>query len=229
MFISLVIHGRYTAVWMSEKIIATLAGFIIATISSTGYVGIALLMGIESACIPLPSEIIMPFSGYLVSTGRFSLLLVATAGAIGCNLGSVLAYWIGAWGGRPAIERFGKYVLLSMHDVDRATYFFEKYGAVTVFVSRLLPVVRTFIALPAGVARMPQLRFHIYTFAGSWPWCFVLAYIGMRLGAAWETNPAFKQAFHRFHTAIIVLLLIGVVCFVWTHLKSRTRTRATQA
>ena len=127
--------------------------------------GIALLMGIESACIPLPSEIIMPFAGYLVYTGQLNLFWVATAGAIGCNLGSIPAYWLGAWGGRPAVERFGRFVLLSRHDLDRTQPFFEKYGGITVLLGRLLPVVRTFIALPAGIARMNQFRFpplHLY-------------------------------------------------------------------
>src|SRR5258707_12965281 len=117
---------------MTEKIIGLLAHFIIAVISATGYLGIALLMGIESACIPLPSEIIMPFSGYLVYTGRFQLLWVATAGAIGCNLGLAVAYWVGAHGGRPLVERFGRYGLLSRHDLDRTTAFFLKYGSITV-------------------------------------------------------------------------------------------------
>ena len=180
-------------------------------------------MAIESACIPLPSEIIMPFAGYLVSTGRFNLILVATAGAIGCNLGSVVAYWIGAWAGRPFIERFGKYVLVDVHDLDRATHFFNKYGSITVLIGRLLPVVRTFIALPAGIVRMPQLRFHVYTFVGSWPWCFVLAYVGMKLGEQWGSNPAFKAAFHRFHLAVEIALLAGIVWFVWTHLLARKR------
>jgi membrane protein DedA with SNARE-associated domain len=204
---------------MTEKILAVLAHFIIAVISSTGYLGIALLMAIESACIPLPSEIIMPFSGYLVYSGRFQLLWVATAGAIGCNLGSAVAYWVGAHGGRPLVERFGKYVLLSRHDLDRTTHFFLKYGSITVFLARLLPVVRTFIALPAGIARMPQLRFHIYTFLGSWPWCLALAYVGMRLGRSWETDPRFKEIFHRFHLGVEAVLLAAIVWFVWSHWK----------
>jgi membrane protein DedA with SNARE-associated domain len=206
---------------MTEKILAAVVGFIVATISATGYAGVALLMAIESACIPLPSEVIMPFAGYLVSTGRFNLFWVATAGAIGCNLGSVVAYWIGALAGRPAIERFGKYVLIDVKDLDRATHFFDKYGSITVLIGRLLPVVRTFIALPAGITRMPQLRFHIYTFIGSWPWCFVLAYVGMKLGQQWDSNPAFKEAFHRFHLAVEIVLLLGIVWFVWTHLTGR--------
>jgi membrane protein DedA with SNARE-associated domain len=125
---------------MTEKILAVVVSFIIAVISASGYAGVALLMAIESACIPLPSEVIMPFAGYLVSTGRFNLFLVATAGAIGCNLGSVVAYWIGAWAGRPFVERFGKYVLVDVHDLDRATHFFDKYGSITVLIGRLLPV-----------------------------------------------------------------------------------------
>jgi membrane protein DedA with SNARE-associated domain len=211
---------------MSEKILAVLAGFITSLIGATGYVGIALLMGIESACVPLPSEIIMPFAGYQVYLGHLNLYLVATAGAIGCNLGSVVAYWIGAWGGRPLVERFGRYVLLSSHDLDRTTAFFEKYGSITVLVGRLLPVVRTFIALPAGIAKMNQLRFHIYTFVGSWPWCFVLAYVGARLGQGWDTDPRFKAVFHRFHLAVEVVLLAGIVWFLWSHLKNRSRDQA---
>jgi membrane protein DedA with SNARE-associated domain len=209
---------------MSEKIIATLAAFIIAVISAGGYAGIALLMGIESACIPLPSEIIMPFAGYLVHTGQLKLFWVATAGAIGCNLGSIPAYWLGAWGGRPTVERFGRFVLLSRHDLDRTEYFFQKYGGLTVLIARLLPVVRTFIALPAGIARMPQLRFHLYTFIGSWPWCYALAYVGMKLGDRWESDPRFKAIFHRFHLAVELVLLAGIIWFVYTHWKNRIRT-----
>ncbi len=204
---------------MSEKIIAYLAGFITAIIGASGYWGVALLMGIESACIPLPSEIIMPFAGYQVYLHHLTLWGVATAGAVGCNLGSAVAYWVGASGGRPLVERFGRYVLLSRHDLDRTTRFFDKYGSVTVLIGRLLPVVRTFIALPAGIARMPQLRFHVYTFLGSWPWCYVLAYIGMKLGAHWDTDPRFKAAFHRFHVGVEVVILLGIVWFLWTHLR----------
>ena len=204
---------------MSEKIIAYLAHYIEAFIAATHYLGVALLMAIESACTPLPSEIIMPFAGYEVHQRVLTLWGVATAGALGCNLGSAVAYWAGAYGGRPFIERYGRYVLLTRHDLDRTTRFFERYGSATVLVGRLLPVVRAFIALPAGIARMPQLRFHVYTFIGSWPWCFVLAYIGMKLGEHWDTDPRFKAAFHRFHTAVELLLLVGIVWFLWSHLR----------
>ena len=157
---------------MIAHILEIVGAWIVSVISASGYPGVMLLMAIESACIPLPSEIIMPFSGYLVYTGRFSLLAVATWGAIGCNLGSVLAYEIGYFGGRPLVERYGRYIFLSQRDLDIADRFFERRGALAVLIARLLPVMRTFIALPAGIARMPRLKFHIYTFVGSWPWCF---------------------------------------------------------
>ena len=209
---------------MTERILPYLIHFVTQVIGSMGYAGIVALMGIESACIPLPSEIIMPFAGYLVYTGRFSLFWAATAGAIGCNVGSVLAYWIGAAGGRPLVERYGRWVLMSHHDLDRMTRFFEKYGTITVLLGRLLPVVRTFIAFPAGIARMPQLRFHIYTFIGSWPWCFGLAYVGMKLGEKWHTDPRFEQAFHRFHLVVELALVAAIVWFVWSHFNRFKKT-----
>jgi membrane protein DedA with SNARE-associated domain len=209
---------------MTEKILAILAHFIIATISASGYLGVMLLMAIESACIPLPSEIIMPFAGYLVHTGRLTLIGVAVAGAIGCNVGSALAYWVGAAGGRPLIAKYGRFVLLDHHDLERAEHFFARYGAITVFVGRLLPIIRTFIALPAGIARMSQVRFHVYTFAGSLPWCYALAYAGMKLGEAWDTDPRFKAVYHRFHFVVEALILAGIVWFVWTHWKGRVRS-----
>jgi membrane protein DedA with SNARE-associated domain len=205
---------------MSDRILAFLVQFVTHVIHAGGYAGIIALMGIESACIPLPSEIIMPFAGYVVYQGHFNLWWTATAGAIGCNAGSLVAYWIGAWGGRPLVERYGRWVLMSRHDLERMTWFFLKYGSITVLLARLLPVVRTFIAFPAGIAKMPQLRFHVYTFVGSWPWCLGLAYAGMKLGQSWDDpRSSFHEYFHRFHTAIVLLLLVGVVWFVWTHFR----------
>lgn len=206
---------------MISKIIAVLSTFIIAVISAGGYAGIVLLMAIESACIPLPSEVIMPFSGYLVYTGRFSLFWVATAGALGCNLGSVVAYYIGYYGGRPLVERYGRYIFLSEKELHWADRFFDKWGDWAVFVSRLLPVVRTFIALPAGIAKMRQVRFHVFTFVGSWPWCFVLAWVGMRLGEQWDKDPRLKAWFHRFDAVILGIIVVGAVWFVWSHWKHR--------
>jgi membrane protein DedA with SNARE-associated domain len=205
---------------MISHILAELSAFITWVISSLGYPGIVLLMAIESACIPLPSEVIMPFSGYLVSQGRFSLFWVATAGAIGCNLGSELAYLIGYYGGRPLVMRFGRLVWLSEHEVDWTHNFFERYGSTTVFVARLLPVVRTFIALPAGIARMPRLRFHIYTFLGSWPWCFALAYLGMKAGQHWDY---LREYFHKFDVVIAMVLVAGATWFLWSRWKNRIK------
>ncbi len=190
-------------------------GFIVAAISASGYAGVAGLMAIESACIPLPSEIIMPFAGYLVSLGKMNLFWVATAGALGCNIGSTLAYAVGFYGGRPAVERWGRYVMLGHRELVLAERFFGHMGGITVLIGRLLPVVRTFIALPAGIARMPMLRFQIYTFVGSWPWCFGLAYAGFRLGEAWDSNPQLHAIMRRLDVAVVVLLLAGAGWWVW--------------
>jgi len=211
---------------MIEKIISTLAGIIIAVISKGGYLGVILLMGIESACIPLPSEIIMPFAGFLVYKHELNLLWTATAGALGCNVGSVVAYEIGCYGGRPLVERYGRYIFLTHHDLNMAERFFQRFGAAAVFVGRLLPVIRTFIALPAGVAKMPRLKFHVYTFLGSWPWCFGLAWVGMKLGEQWDKDPRLKQWFHRLDAVIILLILAAVTWFVWSHWKGRVRATA---
>ncbi|MDB5699861.1 MAG: DedA family protein [Sphingomonadales bacterium] len=206
---------------MIEHFIGWMAGLIVAFISALGYWGVMILMAIESACIPLPSEVIMPFAGYLVATGQLNLWLVATAGAIGCNLGSIIAYEAGKHGGRPLVERWGKYILIDAHDLDRADAFFLKYGSIAVLVGRLLPVIRTFIAFPAGVARMPLGKFHFYTFVGSWPWCFLLAWVGMKLGTAWDTDPRVKAAFHDAHLIVAGVILVAGVWFVWHKLRKR--------
>ena len=209
---------------MVGKILELVTAFVIATISTLGYGGIVLLMAIESACIPLPSEIIMPFSGYLVYTGRFNIWLVAVAGAFGCVVGSLAAYWVGMYGGRPLIEKYGKFVLVSRHDLDLADRWFDRFGEVIVFVSRLLPAIRTFIAFPAGVARMDLKKFIIYTFAGSLPWCLGLAYVGQKLGEHWDKDPRLKALFHRFDFVIGILLVLAIIWWVWRHVRhSRKR------
>jgi membrane protein DedA with SNARE-associated domain len=210
---------------MLDQVISALAAWIVAVISATGYFGVLILMAIESACIPLPSEVIMPFAGYLVSVGQFSLIGAATMGALGCNVGSTIAYYVAANGGRKAFERWGAYVLISPAELDRADHFFARYGAITVFVGRLLPVVRTFIAFPAGLARMPMIKFQVYTFLGSWPWCFGLAYIGFVLGERWNSDPTFRKLFHEFDAVIVVLLAAGLASFVWLRWRERRRSR----
>ena len=203
---------------MIAWILEILARFVIDTISASGYLGIVILMGIESACIPLPSEIIMPFSGYLVFRGDFELFRVGLAGAFGCVVGSVPAYYLGLYGGRPLVERYGKYVLISHRDLDTADRWFDRYGDWAIFFSRLLPVVRTFISFPAGVARMNFPRFVAYTFIGSFPWCLGLAYVGMKLGENWDTLGVY---FHRFDIVIGIVMALGALYYVWHHLKGR--------
>jgi membrane protein DedA with SNARE-associated domain len=204
---------------MIARIIEILSALIVATISTLGYGGVVLLMAIESACIPLPSEIIMPFSGYLVFKGEMNLWLVGIAGAVGCVLGSMVAYWVGMYGGRPLIEKYGRYILISHHDLDLADRWFAKYGEIIVFASRLLPAIRTFIAFPAGVARMNLPRFIIYTFAGSLPWCLGLAYVGQKLGEKWDKDPSLKYLFHRFDFVIGLVLVLGAAWWIWRHIK----------
>jgi membrane protein DedA with SNARE-associated domain len=206
---------------MTEKILGALFLFIKTLIAATGYGGIVILMAIESACIPLPSELIMPFAGYLVFSGTMKLLWVATAGAIGCNLGSLVAYEIGAYGGRPLVERYGRWVLMGKHELDWADRFFARWGYLAVFVARMLPVVRTFIALPAGIARMPRLRFHLYTFLGSWPWCFFLAWFGMKMGENWR---GLGKYLHKFDVVVVVIIAAGIIWFVRSHWKNRLTT-----
>ena len=204
---------------MIARIIEILSAFIVATISTLGYAGVALLMAIESACIPLPSEINMPFAGYLVYKGQFNLWWVGVAGALGCVVGSWVAYYAGLYGGRPFIEKYGRYVLLSRHDLDLADRWFARYGEVIVFASRLLPVVRTFIAFPAGIAKMNMTRFTVYTFLGSLPWCLGLAYVGQVLGEQWDKSETLKTWFHRFDFLIGAVILAGAVWWVWRHVK----------
>jgi membrane protein DedA with SNARE-associated domain len=206
---------------MTEKIIGPIFGFITMLIAAAGYGGLAILMAIESACIPLPSELIMPFAGYLVYIGKMNLWWAATAGAIGCNLGSLVAYEIGYYGGRPLVEQYGRWILLSRRELEWADHFFLRWGNAAVLVARMLPVIRTFIALPAGIARMPRGRFHIYTFLGSWPWCLGLAWLGMKLGENWQS---LGKYFHQFDAVIGAIILIAIVWFIWSHWQNRMRT-----
>jgi membrane protein DedA with SNARE-associated domain len=204
-----------------EAIISTLGRFVVNTISAFGYSGIFLTMAIESACIPLPSEIIMPFSGYLVTTGQFTMLGVTMAGAIGNVVGSIVAYYAGVWGGRPFVERYGPYMLISHKDLDTADRWFARYGEAAVFFSRMLPVIRTFISLPAGIAKMNFPRFVMFTFLGALPWCYVLAYIGVKMGEEWER---LRGYFHQFDIVIGFGLALAVGYFLWSHWPRRAAT-----
>ncbi len=202
-----------------ESIIHAITAWTTGSISDLGYFGIVIMMGIESACIPLPSEIIMPFGGYLVfkHPEKFSVLGMGVAGAIGCVWGSIVAYWAGKFGGRPFIEKYGKYILVRHKDLDRADAWFAKHGDAAIFFSRLLPVIRTFISFPAGIAKMNFLRFVIYTFIGSLPWCYVLAWVGLKLGDNWSN---IKKWFHGADVIIGVVLLVLITLYVVHHIKS---------
>jgi len=199
-----------------EAVLKPVAAWIVAQISTLGYAGVAAMMTIESACIPLPSEIIMPFSGYLVHTGRFNLHLASLSGALGCAIGSAIAYYAGMYGGRPFVERYGRYVLVRRSDIDRADRWFAKHGESIVFVSRLLPVIRTFISFPAGVSRMHFGRFIVYSFVGSVPWCYFLAYVGMVLGRNWNS---IRSYFHGADVVIVSVLGIAFAVWLYYHLK----------
>lgn len=159
----------------------------------------------------------MPFSGYLVHTGRFDLQMVAVAGAVGCLLGSYVAYYLGASGGRWFLLRYGRWVLIAPHEIELADWFFDRWGGPAVFFSRLLPVVRTFIAFPAGVSRMRIIPFSLYTLAGSYLWCLVLAYAGMKLGQHWG---ALAPYFHQFHTVIGIGIVAGAALVVYNRVRS---------
>ncbi|MBO0903230.1 DedA family protein [Jiella sonneratiae] len=199
-----------------SSILATVSSWILAVISGLGLPGIVLLMALESACLPIPSEIVMPFAGYLASTGRFDLWAVALAGAIGCNLGSWAAYAVGARGGRRLVEKWSRHSIFGPRELGLAERFFARYGPSATFISRMLPVVRTFIALPAGMAHMNQTKFHVYTFVGSFIWCLGLAWIGKLLGDHWNDSPALKTAFH-VADVVIGLALVAAAVLYWRH------------
>ena len=211
---------------MISRILEHLVVFTTGVIGAMGYGGIVLLMAIESACVPLPSEIIMPFAGFLVFQGKMTLHGAALAGAIGCVVGSIPAYYLGMFGGRPLIEKYGKWVLVSHKELDVADRLFKRYGQWVVFAGRLLPVIRTFIAFPAGVARMPMGKFIVYTFVGSYPWCLGLTWVGAKLGEQWNTNPRMKTIYHQFEYVIVAALVLGIAWFVWHKVREVRRARA---
>lgn len=187
--------------------------------ASLGYAGVLVLMAIESCCIPIPSEVILPLAGFLVGQGKFGFWPAVLAGTVGGTLGSCVAYVIGAAGGRPLMLKYGRYVLISAADAAKADLFFEKYGEVTAFFSRLLPVVRTFISLPAGIARMHFGKFVAYTFAGSLVWSIVLVYVGQVLGQNWL---AVREVLQRFDYLVVALALVAVAVYVYRHLGHRS-------
>jgi len=210
---------------MFHSILTPIATWIMHQISLFGYWGVIFLMAIESACIPLPSEVIMPFAGSLTTTiiingdlqpASLNLILIGLAGALGCLIGSIVAYWVGFWGGRSFIERYGKYILIRKRDLDNADRFFHKHGHRAIFISRLLPIVRTFISLPAGISRMKFGKFCLYTFLGSVPWCLALAWLGRILGQNWKV---IEKYFRKADVVIGILIAVGIAWFFYRHFR----------
>ena len=188
-------------------------------IAHTGYTGVLLLMALESACVPIPSEAIMPFAGSLIVTEPargFNLHTLAFVGAAGNLLGSIVAYWVGRIGGRPFLEKYGKILLIRKRDLDKSEQFFQKYGDATALFSRVLPIVRTFISLPAGISRMNFPKFCIYTFIGALPFCYLLAWAGVKLGQHWTQVHAWLQKAD-VGVAVVLVILLGI--WLWHHLR----------
>jgi len=203
---------------MITNLIDILAQFVVHTIGILGYPGVFILMLFESCAIPFPSEVIMPFSGFLVADGKMLFWAIVAAGTLGNLAGSLLAYWIGYRGGRPLIEKYGKYILISKHDLDLADSWFKKYGDWTVFFGRLLPVIRTYISFPAGISKMDIKRFSIYTTLGALPWTALFGWLGIKMGNNWE---AIRQKLHNFDMAILLVVVLLIILYIWRHLKHR--------
>ncbi len=219
---------------MLAQLTDTLTTFISNMYVTLGLAGIVVAMALESCCIPLPSEIVMPLAGVMFVEGKLlagvnfwlGLVLLALAGAIGCLIGSSAAYGIGYAGGRPLMLKYGRYVLISQHDADMADRFFQKWGGATAFFSRLMPIVRTYISLPAGITKMPFIKFCIYTFLGSFPWCFLLAYVGTVVG---NNLSVLTPIFRSFEVVIIIALVILLTLYIWRHILNDRKARAEQA
>jgi membrane protein DedA with SNARE-associated domain len=209
--------------------------FLNSLYGAVGYLGVLFAMTIESAMIPLPSELILPYAGFLVSDPSqieplthqpWNFWIVVIVATIGNSLGSLIAYGIGAWGGRPFLERYGRYLLIRPHEIELADDFFRRWGGPTVFIGRLLPVVRTFISFPAGIARMDLRKFIIYSTAGALPWSMLLTYAGVLLGENWTE---IRRTLQPFDTGIAVLVVFAVLLFVWWRLGMPGRPRRGEA
>src|SRR5579883_2432547 len=220
--------------FLLTQLTQSLTTFITNLYVTFGLAGIVLAMAIESCCIPLPSEIVMPLAGVMIASSKLltgvstplSLILVALAGSIGCLIGSIAAYGIGYSGGRPLMLKYGRYVLISQHDADKADRFFQRWGAPTAFFSRMLPVVRTYISLPAGITKMNFGKFCLYTFLGSLPWCLLLAFIGYELG---NNYSKISGPLHYLDVVVVVVVVLLAALYIWRHIRNDRRARAEHA
>ncbi len=203
---------------MIDSILGWLIHTVTIVIGAMGYSGVLLLMIFESCGVPFPSEVIMPFAGFLVVTGEFNLWVVALVGTLGNLIGSLVAYYIGLKGGRPLIEKYGRYILISKHDLDKADGWFSRYGDGAVLIGRLLPVVRTYISFPAGVARMNVRTFSLYTALGAFPWCLLFAWLGIKLKNNWEL---IHEKLHNLDLVFVLLIIAAVAWYIARHIKQK--------
>jgi Uncharacterized membrane-associated protein len=197
-----------------EALITSLGQFVVHIISTFGYAGVFFAMAIESACIPLPSEIILPFTGYMVFIGQFGFWQATIAATLGNLFGGLIAYFVGVWGGRPFLKRYGRYFMIKERELAWTERLFERHGEVTVFVGRVLPIVRTFISLPAGIARMNLLKMSTYTVTGAFLWCTFLIFVGQKLGENWNS---LKTYFHRADVVVGGVIVFAVIYVLWKH------------
>ncbi|MDP4126767.1 MAG: DedA family protein [Bacillota bacterium] len=197
-----------------EGIITSLGQFVVHIISTFGYAGVFFAMAIESACIPLPSEIILPFTGYMVYAGNFGFWQATIAATLGNLFGGLIAYYVGVWGGRPFLKKYGRYFFIKEHELAWTERLFERHGEVTVFVGRILPIVRTFISLPAGIARMNPLKMATYTVTGAFLWCSFLIFVGQKLGENWDS---LKSYFHRADAVVGGIIVFVLIFALWKH------------
>lgn len=200
-----------------SQVLIFLTETIIRIISLLGYWGVALLMGLESAAIPIPSEVIMPFSGFLVSEGKMSLLGVALAGSLGSVFGSWAIYELVRYGGRPLLEKYGKYILISKSHLDSTDKFFQKYGMWATFLGRMLPVFRTYISIPAGLAKIDLKKFLVLCFAGSFIWSYFLAWLGVLFGSHWNVV---REYMHYISIAVVIFVIFWIARWFWKNMRS---------
>jgi membrane protein DedA with SNARE-associated domain len=208
------------------SVVELVSNFAIYIIQTMGYWGVFIGMTLESACIPIPSEIIMTFSGYVVwqGTTNMTLLGITLIGAVGNLIGSLIAYFVGLKGGRPFLEKYGKYIFISHSKLELADRWFERYGWEAVLISGMLPVIRTFISLPAGIANMDLKKFSLYTFIGSIPWSFALAYIGVQLGPNWEVIESY---FHIMDIGVFIGI-VGLIIYLVLSYRSKSKTTVSE-
>jgi len=206
---------------MLDHLIAHLATLITHAIAWLGYPGIVLLMALESTLIPIPSEIVMPFAGYLAATGRFHLIWTAVAGALGCNIGSTIIYYVGAEGGRRFAEKYGAWFFLTKDKIARVENYFHRYGGVTLLLTRMLPLLPVVVSLPAGFARMNIWKFELYTFIGCFIWCLGLATLGFEFGLAWKSQPWVKEAIHWLDFALVAAIVLALGYIAWRWLRPK--------